>query len=325
LNGVHDIGGMDGFGTIQHETDEPVFHEPWESRVFGMSMVNPGLPQITLDARRHNLERLPPLQYLSSSYYERWLVRIDAALIEAGTLTREEIDRRMQEFAADPDQPVPRREDPAWAEGIANALRAGRPVTRTIRQKPRFAVGDKIVTRNLNPHGHTRLPRYARGKHGIIVAHHGAHVFPDANAHGLGENPQHLYTLRIAARELWGSDAEPNESVLIDLWESYLERDKAAAKSTTREITPEAKKLAAKTPSRSAKALAHAASSKRSPGKPLPSVTRASPLPQRSGRGTGTMPSSTGRVEESSKAGTAAGRGSARSGLGSGKPIRRSR
>jgi nitrile hydratase subunit beta len=324
LNGVHDIGGMDGFGAIQPEADEPVFHEPWESRVFGMSMVGAGLPPITLDARRHELERLPPLIYLSSSYYERWLARIDAALVEAGTLTREEIDRRMQEFAADPERPVPRGENPAWAEGLAKALRAGRPAKRTIRQKPRFAIGDRIVTRNLNPHGHTRLPRYARGKHGVIAAHHGAHVFPDANAHGLGENPQHLYTVRIATRELWGGNAEPNESVLIDLWESYLEKDKATAKSTTRETTP-AKKLAAKTLSRSAKVLAHAVLSKHSPGKPLPSIIRAAPLPQKSKRGTGTMSSSTGRVKKSSKGSTAARRDSVRSGLGSGKPTRRSR
>jgi nitrile hydratase beta subunit len=307
LNGVHDIGGMDGFGAIQHETDEPVFHEPWESRVFGMSMVNPGLPKITLDARRHQLERIPPHQYLSSSYYERWLARIDAALVEAGTLTREEIDRRMQEFAADPDQPLPRREDPAWAEGIANALRAGRPATRTIRPKPRFAIGDKIVTRNLNPHGHTRLPRYARGKHGVIVAHHGAHVFPDANAHGLGENPQHLYTVCIAMRELWGSDAEPNESVLIDLWESYLEKDQAAVKSTIRKSVPAAKKITvkkamAKTLARAA-ILPHLSRKKAGEGQ----AGRAAPLRFRANVSAATL------------------KEGARSGRGSAKPTRRSR
>jgi hypothetical protein len=169
------------------------------------------------------------------------------------------------------------------------------------------------------------LPRYARGKHGVIAAHHGAHVFPDANAHGLGENPQHLYTVRIAARELWGNNAEPNESVLIDMWESYLEKDKAAAKSLAQKSAPAAKKITAKTLSRSAKVLAHAVSSKRSPGKPLPSVIRASPSPQKSKRGTATMPSSTGRVEKSSKGSAAGGRSSARSGRGSGKPTRRSR
>jgi nitrile hydratase len=309
LNSVHDIGGIDGFGAIQRETDEPVFHEPWESRVFGISMVGGGLPPITLDARRHGLERLPPVQYLSSSYYERWLARIDATLVEAGTLTREEIDRRMQEFAAEPDLPMPRREDPARADGIASTVRAGRPVTRKIRQKPRFAVGDKIVTRNLNPHGHTRLPRYTRGKHGVIIAHHGAHVFPDTNAHGLGENPQHLYTVRIAMRELWGGSAETNGSVLIDLWESYLEKDKAAAKSTVQKSVPAAKKVVAKPSPRAAKVSARAAASKRTLAMPLSSIK----LTSRGGGGK----SKTGRATT--------GPGSAKSGRGSGKPMRRSR
>jgi nitrile hydratase len=243
LNGVHDIGGMDGFGVIHRETDEPVFHEPWESRVFGMAMVGGGLPRITLDAGRHRLERLSPIQYLSSSYYERWLARIDSALVEAGILTRAEIEQRMQQFEADPEMAMPRREDPAQTGSITNALRAGRPAARKVRQRPRFAIGDKIATRNLNPHGHTRLPRYARGKRGVIVAHHGAHVFPDTNAHGLGENPQHLYTVRIAMRELWGDNAQRNESLLIDLWESYLEKDKAAAKSTFQKSRAPATKI----------------------------------------------------------------------------------
>jgi nitrile hydratase subunit beta len=305
LNGVHDIGGMDGFGPIHRETDEPVFHEPWESRVFGMAMVGGGLPPITLDARRHQLELLSPVQYLSSSYYERWLARIDAALVEAGALTREEIDERMQQFAADPDLPVPRRTDPAQADDIANVSRAGRPVTRKIRQKPRLAVGDKIVTRNLNPHGHTRLPRYTRSKRGVIVAHHGAHVFPDTNAHGLGENPQHLYTVRIAMRKLWGDNAEPNESVLIDLWESYLEKDKAATKSVVQKSVPAAKKIVAKTSPRAARVQARAASPKRSLAVPLPSITLTSP--------------GGGRKSNGGRATT--GRGSA----GSGKQTRRSR
>jgi len=322
LNSVHDIGGMDGFGPIQHETDEPVFHEPWESRVFGMSMVGGGLPPITLDARRHQLERLPPVQYLSSSYYERWLARIDADLVEAGTLTREEIDKRMQEFAVEPGLPVPRRDDPARADGIANTVRAGRPATRKIRQKPRFAVGDKIVTRNLNPHGHTRMPRYTRGKRGVIVAHHGAHVFPDTNAHGLGENPQHLYTVRIAMRELWGNSAEPNESVLIDLWESYLDTDKAAAKSTVRKSVLSAKKVVAKTSPRSAKVSARATSSKRSLAMPFSSATLTSPVAQKSQKGTGKRGSRTSGISIKT---AGSRRGLAGSAQRSSKPTRRSR
>ena len=232
MNGVHDIGGTDGFGPVRPELNEPVFHEPWESRVFAMTIIGAGHPPSPIDAGRHRIERLDPVRYLASSYYERWLAALENAILEAGTLTRDEIEAKIQQFAADPSLAIPRREDPALAEGIPNVLRAGRPVTRQIRQKPRFAVGDRVMTRNLNPRGHTRLPRYARGKHGVIAQHHGAHVFPDTNAHGLGENPQHLYSVRILARELWGDGAESNESILIDLWESYLEKDSRAAKSS---------------------------------------------------------------------------------------------
>jgi len=225
MNGVHDIGGMDGFGQIHRESDERVFHEDWEGRVFGMFMLGVGLPPLPLDALRHRIERPAPVPYLASSYYERWLAAFEGLLVEAGTLRREEIEARFQQFVADPALAVPHRVDPANAQNIAAAFRAGIPATREIHRNPVFAVGDKIMTRNLNPHGHTRLPRYARGKRGVILLHHGAHVFPDSNAHGGGENPQHLYTVSFVAQELWGDAAEPNDSILLDLWEPYLERD----------------------------------------------------------------------------------------------------
>jgi len=277
LNGVHDIGGMDGFGPVLPEANEPVFHEPWERRVFGMRLVGGGLPPTPLDAMRHRGERLDPLKYLSSSYYERWLAGLESALIETATLSRDEIEARIQQFAAEPDRPMPRREDPAFAEQVAAVFRAGRPAERKVRSKPRFAAGDRIVTRNLNPQGHTRLPRYARSKHGVVVAHHGAHVFPDTNAHGLGENPQHLYTVRIAARELWGSHAESNESVCIDLWESYLDQDKTGVKSTGNQRGRAAKKITAQMPLSRAKATAHPAVSKRTRETPRPAIPAASP------------------------------------------------
>jgi nitrile hydratase subunit beta len=309
LNSVHDIGGMDGFGPIHHETDEPVFHELWESRVFGMLLTGAGLPPAPVDALRHRGERLDPVKYLSSSYYERFLAGMENGLIETGTLGLDEIEARVRQLAAEPDLPIPRREDPAIASSIAAMVRAGNPVTRKIRQKPRFATGDKIVTRNLNPHGHTRLPRYARSKRAVVVAHHGAHVFPDSNAHGLGENPQHLYTVRIAMRELWGDSAEANESVLIDLWESYLDKDKGAATSTRSKSVPGAQKIEAKTLPRATKAHAREASAKRSRSGPPLSV---SPTPT----------AAAGRIKRGR---TSAGRGSAGSERGSGKRMRRRR
>ena len=251
MNGIHDMGGMDGFGPVQRETNEPVFHEPWEGRVFGMSISGVGRPPSTIDARRHRIERLDPARYLASSYYERWLARMEEAIVAGGALSRDEIEAKIKEFSANRDLPVPRREDPAATEQISVLLRTGNPVTRTIRRKPRFAVGDRVMTRNLNPHGHTRLPRYTRGKHGVITAHHGAHVFPDTNAHGLGENPQHLYTVRISARELWGDTAETNECVLINLWESYLANDSSGTKPSAPRSLAKAKNAKSKASSRS--------------------------------------------------------------------------
>jgi nitrile hydratase subunit beta len=255
---------MDGFGGIHRENDEPVFHEPWEARVFGMVLIGAGLPPMPVDAFRHRGEQLDPVKYLASSYYERWLTGLEVALVEAGALSPDEIEAKVQQFTADPDSPVPRHEDPSTADSIARSLRAGNPVTRNIRQKPRFAAGDRVVTRNLNPHGHTRLPRYARVRHGVVVVHHGAHVFPDTNAHGLGENPQHLYTVRFRARELWGNSAEPNQSVLIDLWESYLERDKAAGISGEPASKVTRRKSVAKDPRQPAKLRERSTASKRS-------------------------------------------------------------
>lgn len=231
MNGVHDIGGMDGFGPVLPEPNEPVFHESWEGRVFALNLLGPGRTPIPVDALRHRIERLEPLRYLASSYYERWLAAMTDAIIDAGTLTPDEIDARMRELEAEPDPMLPRLENPAHAEGVVAALRAGRPVIRKIRKAVRFAIGEHVITRNLNPLSHTRLPRYARGKRGVIVLHHGAHVFPDTNAHGLGEHPQHLYTVRFAARELWGNAAEPKATVLIDLWESYLDSERSNAAS----------------------------------------------------------------------------------------------
>jgi nitrile hydratase subunit beta len=228
MNGVHDLGGMDGFGPVVPEKDEPVFHAAWEARVFALNLLGPGRTPIPVDALRHRIERLDPVRYLASSYYERWLAAMAEAIIDAGTLTPDEIDARIRELEAEPDRAMPHLENPAHVEGIVAALRAGAPVVRKIRKPARFALGDRVVTRNLNPLGHTRLPRYARGKRGVIVLHHGAHVFPDTNAHGLGEHPQHLYTVRFTARELWGDAAEPKATVLIDLWEGYLDPSSSA-------------------------------------------------------------------------------------------------
>ncbi|MGH8336049.1 MAG: nitrile hydratase subunit beta, partial [Gammaproteobacteria bacterium] len=243
MNGVHDLGGMDGFGAVRSELNEPVFHEPWEGRVFALNMLGAGRTPIPVDALRHRIERLDPVRYLASSYYARWLAAMAEAIIDAATLTPDEIEARMRELEAEPDRAMPQVENPAHAEGVVAALRAGSPVTRKIRKPARFAIGDHVLTRNLNPLGHTRLPRYARGKRAVIALHHGAHVFPDTNAHGLGEHPQHLYTVRFAARELWGNAAEPKATVLIDLWESYLDGDRSVGAVASMKAKAPAKRI----------------------------------------------------------------------------------
>lgn len=224
MDGVHDMGGMHGFGPVQREENEPVFHDPWEGRVYalGSAMVMPLHPN--LDAARFALEQLPPAVYLASSYYERWLSRIERRLIELGCITPEELEARTAFYREHPDAPVPRHHDPAVLErAMARYTRIREPLHRPDGEPPRFTVGDVVRTKNIHPAGHTRLPRYARGKRGVIARVHGCHDFPDTNAHGLGPQPHGLYSVRFDARELWGEDAEDRGCVYLDLWERYLE------------------------------------------------------------------------------------------------------
>ena len=215
MNGVHDLGGMHGFGPIVREVNEPLFHAPWEARVFGIAELSDDF--FNIDAFRHGIERMEPAHYLRAPYYERWLATVELNLIEGGFLTGEELDARTELLRERPEGALPR--------GTAVAAVPQAPEQGSDAPIPvsRFAVGDAVMTRNLHPPGHTRLPRYARGKRGVIQRLYGAQIFPDTNAHGLGENPQPLYAVRFEARELWGEAAESNQTVSLDLWESYLE------------------------------------------------------------------------------------------------------
>jgi len=223
MDGVHDLGGMHGFGPVEREANEPAFDEPWEAAVYAIMRASLGTGQYTLDEFRHGVERMDPAHYLRSGYYEHWLDGIARVLIEKGVVSGDELAARTAFFAERPDAPASAavRAMPATPAPRIKwmAPDSERPVTKA----PRFAVGETVVTRNIHPTGHTRLPRYARGKHGVIHRQHGTHVFPDSNAHGGGEQPQALYSVRFDARELWGPAAEPNQHVYIDLWEPYLE------------------------------------------------------------------------------------------------------
>ena len=217
MNGVHDMGGMHGFGPIVREENEPLFHAPWEGRVRAMVTLTRERGYYNIDAFRHGIERMTPVHYLRAPYFERWLASMEVNLIEHGFLTSDELDVRTDYLRQQPVAPVLHHSD------VTPGRTTSDESAQALLPASRFAVGDAVVTRNVHPYGHTRLPRYARGKRGMIERLHGAQIFPDTHAHGLGENPQPLYAVRFEARELWGESAEPRQTVSIDLWESYLE------------------------------------------------------------------------------------------------------
>jgi len=217
MNGGQDLGGMMGFGRIGFEPDEPWFHAPWERRAFGVTLAMGATGAWTIDMSRHARESLPPAEYLSSSYYEIWTKGVETLVVKTGLVTEEEL--RLGQALA-PPAPVRRV---LRAEDVPAMLARGGPTEREPPGPARFAPGDRVVARNMHPAGHTRLPRYARGKPGTVERVHGAHVFPDTNAHGEGENPQWLYTVRFSGIDLWGEEADATLTVSIDAWESYLE------------------------------------------------------------------------------------------------------
>lgn len=183
---------MHGFGAVVVERDEPVFHAAWEKRVFGAAMLALGTGIANIDRFRHAIERLDPVEYLSAGYYGRWLGALEKVLRE-------------------------------WREN-GEALETAEPGSlRPVSAAARFAVGERVRARNLQPAGHTRLPAYARGKRGSIARVYPGFILPDTNAHLRGENPQRVYAVRFEPRELFGSGAEPNACVHVDLFESYLE------------------------------------------------------------------------------------------------------
>ena len=207
MNGVHDLGGMDGFGPVEVEGNEPVFHHPWERVVFGLVAATSAQGLRNVHTFRHAIERMDPTHYLISSYYEHWLTATATLLVETGVVTLTELEAR-----AGGPIPLsrPARRDPAARFAPSAAA-------------PRFAVGSPVVVRNLHPLGHTRCPRYVRGKRGVVVRVDGPFPLPDVAAHGSERCKQYAYNVRFEGRELWGDTADSAAAVYIDLWESYLE------------------------------------------------------------------------------------------------------
>ena len=216
MDGVHDMGGMHGFGTVEPEPNEPVFHAEWEARCLALNRAMGAAGAWTIDEGRAGIEELPPVVYLSRSYYGKWALRLENMVVKLGFAG---VDELAAGHALRPGKPLKRRFDLA---AVARTLTRG-SFGRPAQVPARFKIGDRVRTRNIHPPTHTRLPRYARGRVGVIEASRGCHVFPDSVAIGAGEDPQWLYTVRFAGRELWGENADPTLTVSIEAFEPYLE------------------------------------------------------------------------------------------------------
>jgi nitrile hydratase beta subunit len=216
MNGVHDMGGMHGFGKVEPEADEPVFHAPWEGRVLAMNRAMGYLGVWTIDTGRFSRETLPAHVYLGSSYYRKWTLGLESLCVQFGLVGDDELAAG---HALHPAKPVKRT---LTAADVPKTLSRG-DYDRTPPAPAKFNPGDRVRTRNINPPGHTRLPRYARGRHGVVERVRGCHVFPDAVANGQGEDPHWLYTVVFNGRELWGEAADPTVKVSIEAWEPYLQ------------------------------------------------------------------------------------------------------
>ncbi|MEP9396209.1 nitrile hydratase subunit beta [Mesorhizobium sp. KR2-14] len=217
MNGPQDLGGQMGFGPVAPEKDEPYFHAEWEKRALGVTLCAGAMGHWTLDESRYTRESLHPADYYSSSYYEIWIKALETLLKRHGFITQDEL---LVGHALGGDV---RPKRVLQAEDVPATLARGGPCNRPVGTPARFKAGDRVRTKNFNPEGHTRLPRYARDKVGVIDAVREGFVFPDTNAHGRGEHPQWVYTVVFDGREIWGEGVDPTLSVSIDAWESYLE------------------------------------------------------------------------------------------------------
>ncbi len=216
MNGVHDMGGMDGFGAVEREPNEPVFHAPWEGRVLAMSRALGSLQEWNIDIGRYWIELLSPDVYLCSSYYERWLARLENLLLARDLVSLAELAAG---HANGPGRPVAGRALTPADVSVLTPASFDRPATAAAR----FKVGDRVRARNIHPRTHTRLPRYVRGHVGVIERLHGCHVFPDAVVASGAEDPQFLYTVTFEGAKLWGPDSEPGLRISVDAFEPYLD------------------------------------------------------------------------------------------------------
>jgi len=217
VNGVHDMGGMDGFGKVEPEPNEPVFHEQWEGRVLAMVRAMGAAGAFNIDMSRFYRESLPPHVYLASSYYRKWLLGLEDNLIDKGFVTATEI---AEGHAKEPAKPLKRGK---FGLGDVDRVMVRGRFERTPQAAAKFKPGDRVRAKNMHPATHTRLPRYTRGHVGVIERVLGCQVFPDSASMESGENPQWLYNVVFDATELWGPEADPTVKISIDAFEPYLE------------------------------------------------------------------------------------------------------
>ncbi|MBM3585283.1 MAG: nitrile hydratase subunit beta [Alphaproteobacteria bacterium] len=214
MDGIHDLGGREGFGPIDADEDEQPFHAPWEARLNGMVRAISRAPDWTIDWFRHCRELIDPVDYLTRPYYDQWMQTYAAMMIVSGLATVDELAGGRATTRADLPPPMTAA---GVAAAKARAVRYDRPGAAT----PAFAVGDAVVARRDGHAGHTRLPAYARGRRGTIAASHGAFVLPDQGALAR-DAAEPLYTVSFPTSELWAEAAGRRDTVLLDLWQSYL-------------------------------------------------------------------------------------------------------
>lgn len=224
MNGVFDLGGTDGLGAIDPPAEEPVFRAEWEKAAFTMFPALFRVGWFGVDQFRHGVENLDPAVYLKTPYYKHWIASFEYHGARTGNLDLDELEKRYQHYLANPEAPLPEHEQSQELLDFVNAVvPAGAPASREIDQEPRFKPGDVVRMSTDVPFGHSRIAGYVRGKVGTVVMHHGAAIFADSAGNGLGEDPQHVYTVRFEGKELWGEQyAETNTSTTFDAWDPYL-------------------------------------------------------------------------------------------------------
>jgi nitrile hydratase subunit beta len=207
VDGIHDLGGMQGLGRVAHSPAEPAFHDRWEAVARALMELVAGAVGASGGEFRYAIERMEPGHYLTSSYYEHWLTAAATLAVEHGLVTHADLEARAG------------GRFPLSGPVLAAPATDGGPDVG----EPRFGTGDRVRVREWHSPGHTRCPRYVRGKAGTVVRVDGTHSVPDVEAHGAARRHEPTYSVRFDAADLW-QDGQRGVSVHVDLWDSYLER-----------------------------------------------------------------------------------------------------